>query len=69
MTNRVKALEENVVKLDEAELKAFATWFATFQDRLWEKQIGRDAKAGKLDFLLEEARIETQEGILRDLVN
>lgn len=67
MTNRVKALEEDVTRLDEVEFKHFAKWFADYQDRVWEKQIGRDAEAGKLDFLIEEARAERDAGTLRDM--
>lgn len=67
MTNRVKALEQDVAKLDEVEFKRFAKWFADYQDRVWEKQIARDAKAGKLDFLMDEAKAEKIAGTLRDL--
>ena len=67
MTDRVKSLEQGVAQLDEGELKLFAKWFADYQDRLWEKQIAKDATSGKLDFLLEEARAEKNAGTLRDL--
>ena len=67
MMNRVKALEQDVAKLDEIEFKRFAKWFADYQDRVWEKQIARDAKAGNLDFLREEAKAEKSAGSLRDI--
>jgi hypothetical protein len=67
MTNRVKALEQDVSKLDETELRHFAKWFSDYQDRIWQKQISRDAKAGKLDFLLEEAKSEKKAKSLRDV--
>ena len=67
MMNRVKALEQDVAKLDEIEFKRFAKWFADYQDRVWEKQISRDAKAGNLDFLREEAKAERNAGSLRDI--
>jgi hypothetical protein len=67
MTNRVKALEQDVTKLDESEFKLFAKWFADYQDRVWERQIGADSKAGKLNFLMEEAKAETAASTLRDL--
>src|SRR5262249_10909098 len=58
MIDRVKTLEHEVSNLSERELKRFAKWFADYQDRLWVKQMERDAKAGKLDFLIEEAKAE-----------
>lgn len=67
MTDRVKSLEQAVTKLDESEFKRFASWFASYQERLWDRQIARDAKAGKLDFLIEEAQKERQAGTLKDL--
>lgn len=67
MTNRLKALEQDVEKLDEVELKRFAKWFADYQDRVWEKQIEKDAASGKLDFLREEALAEKNAETLRDL--
>ncbi len=67
MFDRVKALEQQVAKLDDGEFKRFASWFAAHQDRLWDRQIARDAKSGKLDFLIEEARAEKQAGTLKDL--
>lgn len=67
MSDRVKALEQDVTKLDEGEFKRFAAWFANYQQRLWEKQIERDVKAGRLDFLLEEAREGREKGTLRDI--
>jgi hypothetical protein len=64
MTNRVKALEQDVVKLDEAEFRLFSKWFADYQDRVWERQIRKDGAAGKLDFLRDEAAAERGAGTL-----
>ncbi len=68
MTDRVKTLEQDVEKLDEKELMRFAKWFANYQDRLWEKQITKDAVSGRLDFLIEEAQSERAKNSLSDLV-
>lgn len=67
MTDRVKALEDSVSKLDESEFRLFAKWFEAYQDRVWEKQFQRDAGSGKLDFLLDEARADQDHGALRDI--
>jgi hypothetical protein len=68
MTERVRAIEQGVAKLDEIEIKHFAKWFADYLDRSWEKQIGKDAKSGKLDFLADEARSEKNSGVLKELI-
>ncbi|MBL1153268.1 MAG: hypothetical protein HND43_11140 [Armatimonadetes bacterium] len=67
MIDNVKSLEQAVAKLDERELKRFATWFAEYQDKVWVKQMKRDAKEGKLDFLAEEARNEKRAGTLKEI--
>lgn len=67
MVDRVKSLEHAVTQLEESELKRFASWFASYEARLWDRQIARDAKAGKLDFLVQEAKAEKQAETLKDL--
>ncbi len=67
MSDRIRTLEQAVTKLDDRELKRFAAWFAAYQERVWDGQIARDASAGKLDFLIEEARSERTAGTLMDL--
>lgn len=67
MIDRVKSLEEQVSKLDASELDRFSSWFLAYQDKQWDRQIARDAKAGKLNFLIEEAKAESQTGSLREI--
>lgn len=66
MTDRVKSLEQDVAKLDETEFRRFAKWFASYQDRIWQKQIVLDSKSGKLDFLLDEANTAKRAGKLEE---
>jgi hypothetical protein len=67
MSKRLEALEQDVERLDEVELKDFARWFAEFQDRRWERKVEQDAHSGKLDFLLQEALSVTESGSHRKL--
>ncbi|GMV87948.1 MAG: hypothetical protein AMXMBFR81_08790 [Chthonomonas sp.] len=67
MTDRVERLERDVEALSESELQRFALWFTTFQHDVWERRIARDADAGRLDFLVDEAREERRERTLKDL--
>ena len=52
----LEAIEKAVSKLTREQLAKFREWFEAFQERQFDEQIERDAKAGKLDKLAEEAR-------------
>jgi hypothetical protein len=67
MTERVKTAEQLIEQLSEEELSQFATWFADHQDALWEKQIERDANAGRLDALVEKADREIDARHFREI--
>jgi hypothetical protein len=51
--------------LSPAEREELLTWLLDVDDD-WDRQMGRDAAAGKLDFLVEEARSAVREDALRD---
>ncbi len=53
---RIEDIEKAVERLSPEELARFRAWFETFDARLFDEKIERDAKAGKLDKLLAEAR-------------
>ena len=40
-------------------------WFDDQRERLWDERIARDAKSGRLDFLIDEARAARESGTLR----
>ena len=65
--SKLEQIEKSVAELSPEELKAFAAWFEALQADLWDKQIEADAKAGRLDKLIAEARAEIAAGKLRDL--
>jgi len=67
MSDRLQNLEKAVAELDLVELREFATWFMDYDQTIWEREIEEDAKAGRLDFLREEARAERKLGKLQDL--
>lgn len=67
MTDRVKALEQQVANLDDREFRRFASWFAAYEEKVWDRQIEADAQAGRLDFLIAEARAEKKAETLQDL--
>jgi hypothetical protein len=51
----VKEIEDAVTRLPEAELALFRAWFAEFDADAWDCQIEKDAAAGRLDALADEA--------------
>lgn len=58
----VQEIEDAVRRLPPAELAAFRTWFAEFDAAAWDCQIERDAAAGRLDALANEALQDLAEG-------
>ncbi|MDX8526719.1 hypothetical protein RFM68_19660 [Mesorhizobium sp. MSK_1335] len=64
---KLEQIEKSVAELSTEELRAFAAWFEALQADLWDKQIEADAKAGRLNKLVAEARAEIAAGKLRDL--
>jgi hypothetical protein len=63
----LKELEKAITGLSPEELAEFREWFHRFDMDEWDRQIARDAEAGRLDHLIEEARRNIEEGNLRRL--
>jgi hypothetical protein len=53
---RVEHIENAIEQLSPQELARFRAWFEEFDARVFDKKIERDAKAGRLDKLMAEAR-------------
>jgi hypothetical protein len=58
-----------VRQLPPKELAELAAFILEHDNVEWDKQMDRDAEAGKLDFLFEEAERERAAGKLRDWPN
>ena len=52
----VKEIENAIASLPPTEIAELARWFEEFHAHIWDEQIERDLKAGRLDSLLEEAK-------------
>ena len=52
----VKEIESAIANLPPAKIAELAEWFEEFHAQVWDQQIERDLKAGRLDSLLEEAK-------------
>jgi hypothetical protein len=63
----VQELEKAVAKLSPEELAEFRDWFHAFEEDEWDRQIARDAEAGKLDKFAEEAIADYKAGRVKEL--
>ncbi len=63
----VKELETAISKLAPAQLAALGEWFDEYRAEEWDRQIEADAKAGRLDALIREARVDIAAGRTRPL--
>ena len=54
--SKVQEIENAIQKLEPKEIHQVADWLQEFREELWDKQIEADAKAGRLDKLMEEAK-------------
>jgi hypothetical protein len=56
--SKVEKLEQQVQALSPEELAQFRRWFLEFDWAVWDAQLERDARAGKLDSAAEKALSE-----------
>jgi hypothetical protein len=55
-------LERNVRELSREELADFRAWFLEYDAAAWDEQIAADARSGKLDTMLREAKADYDSG-------
>ena len=64
--NTLEHFEQQVLQLSSEDLAKFRVWFLELDHQLWDKEIEADARAGKLDHLINEARVELKAGKTRE---
>jgi hypothetical protein len=64
---KVQLLEREIRKLDQRALGALRDWFRRYDAAAWDRQIGRDARSGKLKKFSEEALADHRSGKTRAL--
>ena len=52
----VKEIEAAIAQLPRHGIAELSRWFEEFQNQMWDEQIERDAKAGRFDELIEQAK-------------
>ena len=65
--SELEELENRIRKLGPEDLAKFRAWFVEFDHVLWDRQIQADAKNGKLDKLVNEARADYKAGKVRKI--
>jgi hypothetical protein len=63
----VEDLEKAVAKLSPDDLVRFRAWFEEFDSAKFDSKIERDAQAGRLDQLAEQALADFEQGRAREL--
>ena len=64
---KLEKIEQDISSLDPNDVRKLADWLDEYKAELWDRQMEADAKAGKLDKLIAEARCEIAEGKVRPL--
>jgi len=63
----VPEIQQAILDLAENDYDELMRWISDLDWDRWDAEIEEDAKAGKLDFLIEEAREARENNTLRDL--
>lgn len=58
----LQQIEDAVRKLSPEEHAEFQAWYAEYTAANWDRQIQGDASAGRLDWLVDEARADIEKG-------
>jgi hypothetical protein len=72
MSDSVAQIAKSIEALPPGEQEQLFAWLDARRSRAWDDQIASDSEAGRLDFLIEEARADYRAGRCRpmdDLVN
>ncbi len=58
----VEEIKDAVSRLAPSEYEKFRQWLAEYDNRVWDKEMEDDAKAGRLDGLVNEALDDLKNG-------
>ena len=64
---RIAKIQEEILALSETDYLQLKQWFDALKWDKWDRQIEEDSNAGKLDFLIAEAREAKEKGTLKNL--
>lgn len=64
---KLEQIQSNIEKLSAEEIAKLREWLDELDARLFDEKIERDAKAGKLDRLADEARANMNAGLGKEI--
>ena len=64
---KVEQLQTEIEALPDKDFARLRKWFAERDWEQWDRQLEADVAAGKLDFMIEEAKAAKAQGKLRDI--
>ena len=65
--SKIDALKAEIERLPNKEFAELFRWLSEKDWERWDREIEADSQAGRLDFLVREAREEKAQGSLKDL--
>ncbi len=65
--SKIDALKAEIERLSNKEFAELSRWLSEKDWERWDREIEADSQAGRLDFLVREAREEKVQGTLKDL--
>jgi hypothetical protein len=63
----IREIEKAIAQLTAEDLDKLAGWLEDYRAQMWDKQIGEDLEAGRLDALLAEVDDEYEAGLSQPL--
>ena len=65
--SKIESIEQEVRNLSPSDLAAFRRWFLEFDAQVWDRQIEKDVREGKLDKFADEALAAHRAGKSKEL--
>ena len=65
--SKVDSIKAKIEALPEQEYAELRQWFTERDWMMWDDEIYKDSDAGKLDFLVKEAKEDKEQGKLKDI--
>jgi len=63
--DRVEEIETAIASLPEEEYRRLVDWIQSREQTRFDEQMDQDSVSGKLDFLFTEAKVESEQGLVR----
>ncbi|MDQ2730823.1 MAG: hypothetical protein M3Y56_04115 [Armatimonadota bacterium] len=63
----VQEIEQAITQLPSSQVAELSVWLEEFQAQAWDKQIEEDARAGRFNKLIEQAKVEYAAGRCKPL--